>query len=65
MLRLKKKLFVCPHPTSRNFWADPKCFYLFLFFTILRIFYLEINIFVLKSFQEVYVENSMDIYGEE
>ena len=46
--------------------SRPKTFYIFFFsfFTILRFFPLEIDIFGLKTFQKVYTENNKDIYGD-
>ena len=50
LLRPKLKLFVCPHLTDRNFWADPKSFDLLFFPLFSDFLFLEINIFDLKTF---------------
>ena len=84
------QLFVCPHPTDCNLWADPKHIYFYLFILFIYLFvkfiyfifilfyyyflfiYLFIiffklhyfEIFGLKTFQKVYLQNSKDIYGD-
>ena len=63
----KRRLLVCPDLTDRKFRGDPKHFY-FLFspsiFHYFEIFSIEIDIFGLKIFQKLYLENRKDIYGD-
>ena len=70
----KNCLYALTGSTATSDWANPKRFlftlcvvFLFVFhFHYFEIFFsIEINIFGLKTFQKVYVENSKDIIGIE
>ena len=61
-------MFALTRPTTTSEPTQNVFIYLFFFFflnffTILRFFSLVIDIFGLKSFQIVYIENSKDIYA--
>ena len=60
-----QKMLVCLHLPDQNYRAKEKAFFFFFsFFTFLRFFSPEIDIFGLKTFQKVYVKNTKDIYGD-